>query len=486
METSEQRPRAFSYLRFSTPEQAKGDSRNRQATMAEEYALEHGLVLDTELTYNDLGVSGFKGLNSESGRLADFRRAVQDGLVPVGSYLLVEGLDRLSRLVPRKALRVLEDILELGITVITLNDRRKFTSENLDNDPLNLLVAIMTFMRANEESESKSKRVAKAWESKRKRLLLGDASEMYSNKLAFWLANRHTPIPEKVAIVERIYSLYAAGNGAETISRQLNEESVPSPRGLQWNTSSVKKLLDSPSVEGHLQTKEGLIENALPPILDPKLIATVRKIRASSAKGRKGSSAVHPFSGLLKCANCEGTIIKTNKGPHWQYLCCSKAKIAAAGPNGQRCSYISWPYQSALALLKSHMDEIDANADTALNTAEVFECELELEKLYDEVRIAYELYRQDTKSLMAKQAWQESESKFQEAKLELQRLIAANKKPSRQATSEAIDRVVSCLASHTPPSNADMRTLFTRGTADLRKREMVLYLHDGLKIALNN
>jgi hypothetical protein len=34
---------AFSYLRFSTPEQASGDSRRRQLAMAEKYAIDHHL-----------------------------------------------------------------------------------------------------------------------------------------------------------------------------------------------------------------------------------------------------------------------------------------------------------------------------------------------------------------------------------------------------------------------------------------------------------
>jgi DNA invertase Pin-like site-specific DNA recombinase len=40
-------PRAYSYLRFSTPEQSKGDSLRRQTSMADEYATRHGLRLDT-------------------------------------------------------------------------------------------------------------------------------------------------------------------------------------------------------------------------------------------------------------------------------------------------------------------------------------------------------------------------------------------------------------------------------------------------------
>src|SRR3546814_8515520 len=115
------RRKAYSYLRFSTPEQSKGDSRRRQTDMAAKYAREHDLELDTVLTFHDEGISGFRGRNAEAGRLADFLEAVKVGLVPQGSFLLVEQLDRLSRLVPLQAMRVLEAVVEAGGSVVTLN-----------------------------------------------------------------------------------------------------------------------------------------------------------------------------------------------------------------------------------------------------------------------------------------------------------------------------------------------------------------------------
>ncbi|KVR83488.1 recombinase family protein [Burkholderia vietnamiensis] len=49
--------KAYSYLRFSTPEQAQGDSFRRQTALAEAYAQQHGLELDTTLRFADEGVS---------------------------------------------------------------------------------------------------------------------------------------------------------------------------------------------------------------------------------------------------------------------------------------------------------------------------------------------------------------------------------------------------------------------------------------------
>ncbi len=90
-------PRAYSYVRFSTPAQAAGASLQRQAERAAKYAQEHGLQLDTELNMQDLGVSAFRSKNARTGALGGFLEAVQKGYVERGSYLLIENMDRLSR-----------------------------------------------------------------------------------------------------------------------------------------------------------------------------------------------------------------------------------------------------------------------------------------------------------------------------------------------------------------------------------------------------
>lgn len=53
MNTPAPRPRAYSYVRFSTPEQRKGSSLERQTEKARKYAAEHGLALDAELMARD-------------------------------------------------------------------------------------------------------------------------------------------------------------------------------------------------------------------------------------------------------------------------------------------------------------------------------------------------------------------------------------------------------------------------------------------------
>jgi DNA invertase Pin-like site-specific DNA recombinase len=146
-------PKAYSYIRFSTPEQAKGHSLQRQTEAAKAWADKVGVPLDTDLTFEDRGVSGFTGANKETGALGVFLERVRDGTVPRGSSLIVESLDRISRQVARKAVRTIEDIVEAGITVVDLSDgAREYSADTLDNDGMLFMMMVLRFIRSNEET----------------------------------------------------------------------------------------------------------------------------------------------------------------------------------------------------------------------------------------------------------------------------------------------------------------------------------------------
>ena len=159
-------PKAYSYQRFSTPEQAKGDSLRRQLEAATAHAEAHGLDLDTDLTFQDLGVSAFRGKNAVEGALAAFIEAVDTGKVEPGSYLLIESLDRLSRDRIMAALNRFSALLEKGVNVVTLSDGKTYTADSLNELP-DLMVSLLVMSRAHEESAMKSKRGRAAWKQKR-------------------------------------------------------------------------------------------------------------------------------------------------------------------------------------------------------------------------------------------------------------------------------------------------------------------------------
>src|SRR4051812_46296558 len=111
---------AYSYCRFSSERQRKGDSIRRQIEAARVYAKAQGWTLDDSL--RDEGVSAFKGKNAATGALKRFLDRIEDGTVKPKSRLLVESLDRLSRNDVTDALQLFIGIIKSGIEVITLAD----------------------------------------------------------------------------------------------------------------------------------------------------------------------------------------------------------------------------------------------------------------------------------------------------------------------------------------------------------------------------
>jgi DNA invertase Pin-like site-specific DNA recombinase len=350
MTARQQTIKAYSYLRFSTPEQAAGDSFRRQTTMAQAYALQHGLTLDDSLSFHDLGVSAFRGNNAEVGRLAEFREAVQSGRVEQGSYLLVESLDRISRMAPRKALRVLEEVIELGITVVTLTDGRVFTAKTIDSDPMALIMAILTFMRSNEESETKSRRLKQAWVGKREKAV--ESGLKLTSITPAWLKlnegrDGFIVIEDRAEMVRSMFQQIAAGAGLVGIAKDLNLRGVPVwGRGQQWHRSYIQKIRDSAAVVGRLiphQTSHANgvkgrlaldpIEGYFPAIVDQSLFDQVTAMAAGWVPKAAPSGMQSILSGLAKCPACGSTMTRVSKGSQAKggkpKLVCTRAKVGA-------------------------------------------------------------------------------------------------------------------------------------------------------------
>ena len=343
--------KAYSYLRFSTPDQMQGDSFRRQTEAARNYAEQNGLDLDDALTFRDLGVSAFRGANVIDGALGQFIEAVDTGNVQPGSYLLVENLDRLSRDKIMPALNRFSSLLEKGITVVTLSDGKVYTEESLNNLP-DLMLSLLVMSRAHEESETKSLRVRAAWQRKRDRAVSED--HKLTAKAPAWLCLRDGSfevIEDRAAIVRRIYALALEGHGKASIAYRLNDEGIetfgdgPSQarKADGWHPSYVKKILSNDAVIGRFQPMRRVwvdgkkrrepdgppIEGYFPVILDePDDFYHVRRW-PTGASGHKGKALSNILSGLATCHYCGGRMHFVNKGPAPKggtYLACDNAR----------------------------------------------------------------------------------------------------------------------------------------------------------------
>lgn len=358
-------PRVYSYTRFSTPEQAQGDSSRRQSDGAARWTHHKNaeriaeslppLALDEMLSLSDLGVSAFRGANTGGDRgLGGFLFACREGLIPPGSYLLVESLDRISRMTPRRVSRLLDDIVDAGVTIATLSDGQEYDAHRLDSDPTALLIALMVSWRAHEESKVKGQRVAAAWAEKRRRVREG-IDPLLTRRGPAWLAWNGDAWEERqphADTVRRVYRMALEGIGEHRIAAILNGDGVPMMgRGKMWHRSTVAKILRNPAAIGILTPgrvdhatgkRERHLETAIPGAY-PAVIAegdwlAVRALKDGLTPSVRGRGAKAPlsnlFAGLARCPDCGAAMTRVVKGSGPKggkpKLVCTRAKAGAA------------------------------------------------------------------------------------------------------------------------------------------------------------
>ena len=83
---------------------------------------------------------------------------------------MLEGWDRFSRMPPFKAARVFGDLVEAGVSVLTLSPEQLIDHTNIDNMEVVLPVVIgMQWCYPTRKADKKSQRIAEVWKARRQR-----------------------------------------------------------------------------------------------------------------------------------------------------------------------------------------------------------------------------------------------------------------------------------------------------------------------------
>ncbi|WP_265583769.1 recombinase family protein [Chitinimonas koreensis] len=211
--------KVYSYLRFSDPKQATGNSIERQIQYANRWAEERGHDLDQTLSLRDEGLSAYHQKHVKQGALGTFLRAIEEERIAPGSVLIVEGLDRLSRAEPIQAQAQLAQIINAGITVVTASDGKEYNRERLKAQPMDLVYSLLVMIRAHEESDTKSKRVTAALRRQCENWMTGAWRGVIRNgkdpAWVKWTGTSWELIPERVTAVRHVIDAYKKGHGAQ-------------------------------------------------------------------------------------------------------------------------------------------------------------------------------------------------------------------------------------------------------------------------------
>ncbi len=366
-------PTAYSYIRFSTLDQLKGDSLRRQLEASTKYALEHNLTLDETLNVRDIGISAFKGSNVETGALGQFIVAIDEGRVPRDSFLLVESLDRLSRLPVTDAYKVFESIIDRGITIVTMTDNAIYSKQRLKNDWTPLMIALISMSRAHEESAVKSRRVKAAWDAKKERVKA--TKEVMSGRCPWWLRlssdqKKYEIIEENAEVVRLMFNLAKDGLGNSLIAKYLNERNIPTAQhAARWQVSTTQFNLRNIATIGVLQldqdnngrtTTDTFVTDYYPPIVDKSLFYEVQAIRNERNRNQNATSAGRKsqchniFQGIVKCGYCGSSMyLRRNSRVNSSFLYCAKSL------QGGGCIGVSYNLRDLQSEFLSFAKELD-------------------------------------------------------------------------------------------------------------------------------
>lgn len=336
-------PSVIPYGRFSDDRQRGGGSKRRQhgddseESRSRRYAEKIGLPYNESLSMFDEALSGYHGEHVAKGALGRFLNGVEAKLIPKGSILWVESIDRLTRQNPLKGMKmILFGIIEHGVGIYVDDLHELYDLSNVD-DKLGELYG--EIKRAHRESKRKSDLALAAW--KQKRDDVRKQGGLLDSKIPHWLKvvdgkfvirkNAKEALTMLLKLKEKDKS-----TGAKTIARTLNRKCRWKPTG-GWTEQYVFRCLRNRALIGEKQPGQLVggklgervavgetLSNYYPPAVDRSLFLRVQQIikeRASDSKGGgRNDKCRNVLQSLCQCGYCGGPIyLKSRPGSNTLY-----------------------------------------------------------------------------------------------------------------------------------------------------------------------
>ena len=451
---------AYSYVRFSSKKQERGESVKRQTDFAVEFCQRHNHTLDETLNLKDLGVSAFRGANVETGALGAFLEAVKSGRVRKGSILIVESLDRLSRAEVRKALTLFLQLIDAGIKIVT---KEGVFDDKSANDTANIVIAIVTMSRANDESARKSDRSLYNWVQKRIKAKKG---VIVTSQCPRWLRvedGKFVFDTKRVTAIRKLFAMRAQGTGPTALVKWLSKEGIAPFKGKSpaWHRSGVEFLLADRRLLGEYQPTQGRgygnrtpvgepIADYFPQVIDRNLFDRVQATRRRGTKRGAANVTKNLFAGLMRDARDKTKIVAPVYGRNPKaFLVSTGARAGLPGSEKQTFAYDAFEF-GVISFLREL--KLEANDSTAIELEGATE---RLAQVCDKIRTVQEriLAVKDCSSLVAVLEKLDGEKRELEASVQT---LSDRVRASEKGTVENCNQVLAALQKS--PGDVDLRT----------------------------
>ncbi|MDW9499142.1 hypothetical protein GOB08_11695 [Sinorhizobium meliloti] len=327
---------AISYIRWSSGRQTDGDSLRRQTESAERFCSTYGLTLDRTLV--DAATSAYTGSNLEAS-LGKFIKEVEAGTIPADRILLLEAMDRLSRINPMKIVPVFIALLETGLTLVTLSDGRVHSRASYYDNSMHLMMSLMSMQAAHEYSAKLSKRVSDEWGNRANRARQG---RVRMSKVPFWIDQQTQELNHRADDARLVFKLAKDGLGQRAIASHFNARGVPSPSGGTWSKSSVQDTIDSPAAYGSLMIKGEEVKAYYPALITETEWLAIQQRNRMRYRNPQAANTANLFPRLLRCGVCGSRMnlsTTRSRGRTWRYLACDGRALGRTG-----CAAPNWRY----------------------------------------------------------------------------------------------------------------------------------------------
>ncbi|HBB4489217.1 TPA: recombinase zinc beta ribbon domain-containing protein, partial [Citrobacter freundii] len=297
------------------------------------------------------GISAFKGKNITHGALGSFIQAVKDGVIEKDSTIFIENLDRLTRSGVGTAQKLLLDLLDLGLTVVTGMDQRVYTMESANENPTDMLISLLMFSRANEESKTKQNRTNNTARALVARFKQGQPTNIKNmSNDPWWFDSSGSkyeavkPHPVHWVAAQKAVELFLMGWGCFRVTAYLNShlDLYPAPKPTKrqidqgvkkWAVPNLVTMRKNPALMGvkklTIEGYEHKLDGYYPALVTPEQFARIQDIRTGNkfVQGeQKKMISLLSGLGVLKCGLCGGPMIAYSREGRLRYVC-SNGKI---------------------------------------------------------------------------------------------------------------------------------------------------------------
>lgn len=309
-------PRVAFYIRISTDEDHQKYSLPAQTERLEAYCTAHygdewekaGLYRDTE-----------SGTHMNRPGLVDLLADAEAGKLDT---LLVFRVDRLSRKVHELA-RMVEELTRHGVVLKSITE--PFDTGNAAGKMmLQMLGVFAEFEHATIVERTKVGMEKKAREGK----FVGHTVP-YGYRLD---ESKQLVIHEEEALlIRKVFRMYADGReGADTITRNLNEAGHRRRSGRKWDRKVILSILKNPIYMGKIRWKQVVHDGHHEPIVPEEVFGKTQEIlgsRTEDMSSRRRNAAERLLTGRIRCRRCRSNMVgvSTRKnGVKIPYYICTK------------------------------------------------------------------------------------------------------------------------------------------------------------------